>query len=277
MQAIRHKDNPLFLRRRTEKADTVRTDVKLQRRIFFSLIVLSSIFGLSGISALGQTPKTSSPRTTPVPDLSGFWELRYDSENVPRASLTPAMAEADPDAQARRDATAIRWCNHVGMPFLMGVSSPLDIRRGRVEVAIASEAVSAARHIYTSGLGHPNMDTYDPQSNGHSIGHWEGDTLVVDTIGFSDQGVTSIPGGGIRTPDSHLVERFRLLDGGKRLSVVFTWEDPKVFSKPHTYEFRYYRAPVGTYAREQFCDASDAERAKFLMEPPQPVLSFKSP
>ena len=137
-----------------------------------------------------------------------------------------------------------------------------------MEVAIASEAVSAARHIYTDGRGHPDVATYDAQSNGHSIGHWEGDALVVDTVGFSEQGVTRIPGGGFRTENSHLTERYRLLDGGNELSVIFSWEDPKVFAKPHTYEFRYYRAPAGTYAREYFCDASNAERAKFLSEPP---------
>ena len=120
------------------------------------------------------------------------------------------------------------------------------------------------------------MDTYDPQSNGHSIGHWEGDSLVVDTIGFSDRGVTSIPGGGIRTADSHLTERYRLLDGGRILSVVFAWEDPKIFLKPHVNEFRYYRAPAGTYAREYFCDSSNAERAKFLSEPPA-VISASPP
>jgi hypothetical protein len=236
------------------------------------LIMPVTLLGFSERPAHGQAVKPGASNSTP--DLSGFWELRFDSENVPRAALTPAMAEADADAQAKRDMYAIRWCNHGGMPFLMGAPSPLDIRQGHIEVAIVSEAVSAARHIYVSGVGHPNMDTYDAQSNGHSIGHWGGDTLVVDTIGFSDKGVTSIPGGGIRTENSHLTERYRLLDGGKRLSVVFTWEDPKVFSKPHTYEFRYYRAPAGTYAREYFCDSSDPERARFLTEPPQvPLLS----
>ena len=117
-----------------------------------------------------------------------------------------------------------------------------------------------------------NPDVFDPLANGHSIGHWEGSTLVVDTVGFSTEGVTGIPGGGRRTPDSHLVERYRLLDGGNRLSVVFTWEDPKVFQKPHTYEYRYYKAPKGTEAREYDCNASDAARAKFLLDPPGATL-----
>lgn len=211
--------------------------------------------------------QASSPRSS-IPDLSGFWQLKFDSENVPPASLTPSAAQVDADEQYRHDMYAIRWCTHIGIPAMMGTSSPIDIRQGHTEIAIASEAVSAARHIYIDGQGHPKMETYDPQSNGHSIGHWEGDTLVVDTIGFSDRGVTNIPGGGIRTANSHLTERYRLLDGGRILSVVFAWEDPKIFLKPHVYEFRYYRAPDKTYAREYFCDSSNAERAKFLGEPP---------
>jgi len=106
---------------------------------------------------------------------------------------------------------------------------PLDIRQGRIEVAIVAQAVSTARHIYTDGRGHVNPDTFDPTTNGHSIGRWEGDTFVVDTIGFAaDRGITSIPGGGYKTADSHLVERYRLLNGGNQLSVTFTWEDPNV-------------------------------------------------
>ena len=199
--------------------------------------------------------------------------MKFDSRNVPKATLTSAAAAADSQARYRRDLYAIRWCNHLGMPMLMETSSPLDIRQGSAEVAIASEAVSAARHIYIDGRGHPDRATYDSQSNGHSVGHWEGDALVVDTVGFSDKGVTSIPGGGFRTENSHLTERYRLLDGDSVLSVIFTWEDAKVFAKPHSYEFRYYRAPAGTYAREYFCDASNAERAKFLSEPPPSAAS----
>jgi hypothetical protein len=205
------------------------------------------------------------------PNLSGYWELRFDSRNIPPASLLPQAAQEDRSAADHRHAFAIRWCHHLGMPFLMGDrdSAPIDILQSSRETAIVAQPVSAARHIYTDGRGHPNSDKYDATTNGHSVGHWEGDTLVVDTIGFNDLGVTSIPGGGKRTAASHLVERFRLLDGAKRLSVVFTWEDPGVFSKPHTYEYRYYRAAKGTTARELFCDASDEERGRFLLGQPE--------
>ena len=148
--------------------------------------------------------------------------------------------------------------------------SPIDILQDSngKEVAIAFPLRGPSRHIFTDGRKHVGADTFDPSSMGDSIGRWEGTTLVVDTVGLSDEGVTTIPGGGRRTPQSHLVERFRLLSNGRQLSVVFTWEDPGVFAKPHTYEFRYYRAPKTTEARELNCDASDEARAKFLLGQP---------
>jgi hypothetical protein len=171
--------------------------------------------------------------------------------------------------QRAHDTHAIRWCYNFGVPFLMGVT-PLDVIQNTSgkEIAITFPYRGPSRHLYTDGRKHVNPDVFDPSSSGDSVGRWEGNTLIVDTIGFSDEGVIGIPGGGYRTPTSHLVERYRLLKNGQQLSVTFTWEDPKVFSKPHTYEFRYYRAPKGTEAREFDCNASDEERAKFLTGTP---------
>ena len=81
----------------------------------------------------------------------------------------------------------------------------------------------------------------------------------------NDRGVRSIPGGGVRTPDSHLIERYRLLENGQRLSVTFRWDDPKIFQKPHTYEFRYYKVSRISEPRVNTCNPNDAERAKFLL------------
>lgn len=201
--------------------------------------------------------------------MTGAWELPYDGRSVPIASLTPA-AVADDKERMRHDVLAIRFCHLVGLPLLMDYGGPIFIVQGTHEVAITGDGVpSHARHIYFD-IDHPNMDTFDPQVVGHSIGKWEGDTLVADTIGFSDRGVTRIPGGGVRTESSHLVERYRLLDGGRRLSVTFRWEDPAVFAQPHTYEFIYSRAPLGTSARPVRCDAADETRARFLMKSLEP-------
>lgn len=209
-------------------------------------------------------------QSAPTPDISGFWELRYYSRNIPQASLTPAAAGADKDAQAAHDFHVIRWCNHVGVPFMMDDGSPIDIRQGKNEIAIASQSNSPVRHIYTDGRQHPSHDTFDPTTLGNSIGRWNGDTLVVDTIGFNDAGLSSIPGGGVRNENSQLVEQFRLTDEGRKLMVTFTWIDDKVFSKPHAYAFLYEKLPPDTTAREWLCDPMDGARARFLIDPPQP-------
>jgi hypothetical protein len=230
--------------------------MRLDGRLFYGLAVVA-------VAALAESP-------TSHPNFTGFWELRFDSKNVPPAALTATVAAENRNVQYELDMRAIRWCHFFGVPYVME-GATLDIlenQSGR-DIVISSSLRSPARHIYVDHRGHVNPDTFDPVSNGHSIGRWEGETLVVDTIGFSSEGLTAIPGGGRRTPDSHLVERYRLLDGGNRLSVVFSWEDSKVFAQPHTYEFRYYRAPKGTEAREFDCSAADTERAKFLTEPPK--------
>ena len=220
---------------------------------------LTAMAALCAAGLLAQVPAK--------PNLSGFWELRFDSRNVPPASLTRA-ALAAASQQSAHDTHAIRWCYKFGVPYLMELS-PIDIVQNMSgqEVAITFPVRGPSRHIYTDGRPHVKEEIFDPASNGDSIGRWEGATLVVDTAGFSDEGVTRIPGGGRRTPTSHLVERYRLINPGQ-LSVISTWEDSAVFSKPHTYEFHYYRAPKGAEAREFGCDASDEQRAKFLTGTP---------
>src|SRR5262249_47291627 len=166
----------------------------------------------------------------------------------------------------RKDAHAVRWCNFLGMPFLMDASRPLDIRQDSHLVAISPEVNATPRYIYLDRKTHIKQDEFDPTTNGDSIAHWEADTLVVDTVGFaSDKGVTAIPGGGFRTENSHLIERYRLLRNGSVLSVTFRWEDPKMYRTPHTYELRYYRLSADYEAHPAIpCDPFDEERAKFL-------------
>ena len=144
-----------------------------------------------------------------------------------------------------------------------------DLAETGGEIAIIAEVQSSARHIYLDGRGHPDIDVFDPTTNGHSIGHWEGQTLVVETVGFNDRGNLLLPGGGARTPSSKLIEHYELLAAGKQLKVTFTWEDPQIFTQPHTYFFMYYKSAADQYAREYFCDASDTNRSKTAEQPTQ--------
>jgi dTDP-4-amino-4,6-dideoxygalactose transaminase len=201
------------------------------------------------------------------PDISGYWELPIDGRAVPPARLSPAVTPATLEAEARKTAKAIRWCNWVGMPTTMDVGRPLNIRQGAREIVIVADSpVTPVRHLYLNRKTHINADIFDPTTSGDSIAHWEGDTLVVETTGFEPtKGITAIPGGGFRTAASRLVERYRLLKDGTVLSVRFTWTDPSVFQTPHSYEFRYHRVAKGYEPRPyQLCDPFDAERTAFL-------------
>jgi len=198
-------------------------------------------------------------------DLSGYWELGPENKSIPQASLAPGVTKAALDKIALADAVSLRWCRPLGLPAVMDNGRPLDIQQGKWEILIAPEANASPRHLY---FDRPHIDPkiFDPASMGDSVAHWEGDTLIVDTIGFHPaDGRLLIPGGGFRTEKSHLVERYKLLKSGAVLSVTFTWTDPKVFLTPHTYEYWYSKVPARYEPRPAVaCDPFDPERTAFV-------------
>ena len=223
---------------------------------------------LLAIALLGAPARDGSARQTAARDISGFWELPVDGRRVPAASLVPGVTPAMVAGRARLDAHAVRWCNTLGLPFLMESGRPLDIRQGSGIIIIAPEHYTAPRYLYLNRAAHISEEIFDPTTTGDSIARWDGDTLVVDTVGFHPgHGIMTIPGGGYRTASSHLVERYRLLENGSVLSVVFTWTDPNMFRTSHTYEFRYYRLPADYEPRLALpCDPYNEVRARFLEE-----------
>jgi hypothetical protein len=250
-----------------------------QYRTRLAQLTLVGMIGLSGGAVLtfGQSvaPKAQ------VPDLSGFWERKDEFgggsfggtlERIPRASVKPEIieeAKRQAAAQARGEVVAFgsRWCLTNSYPFFMQHSAAWDIVQTENELVQAPEVHTFARHIYLDGRKHPDADHLMRSVNGHSIGHWEGDTLVADTIGFTGGGGT--PGGGRVGAGTHLTERFKLIDGGKTLSVTSTWDDPTIYLKPHTYEMTYHRSDPGTYAFEEYCHADDAAQGGSVVPPAQ--------
>jgi hypothetical protein len=229
--------------------------------------------------AFAQDRNASKPGASPIlsttHNITGFWTLRFDSFNIPKASLVPSITKKQIDAHEESDQHTIRWCQFVGTPFMMSSTAPIDIVEGATQIEIVSQTPSAPRHIYTDRTSRPDPAIFDKTTNGFSVGHWDGDTLIVETEGFNEKGHTSLPGGGFRTPASHLTERYQLVDSGRELEVTFTWTDPKVFAKPHTYAFRYYRYPREFNAGEFFCDSNEQERADFLTKPSIEAKSTK--
>ena len=108
---------------------------------------------------------------------------------------------------------------------IFGMPMPFEIMQTPNKIAILYESFHAWRLIPTTGGQH---DDPDPTFMGDSIGHWEGDTLVVDITAFNDK--TELPGGFRHTESLHVIERFtRTADG---IQYEATIEDPNVFVRP---------------------------------------------
>jgi hypothetical protein len=124
---------------------------------------------------------------------------------------------------------------------------PVQILQGSNQIVMLNEWVAVPRRIYTDGRGHP-ADLL-PTWEGHSIGHWEGDVLVIDTVGLNGRtrplngyvanavNSTNASTKDRRLPSSdqtHLVERIKLVGDGKLLEIVMTITDPKTYTRPFT-------------------------------------------
>ncbi len=190
-----------------------------------------------------------------LPDLDdGVWQIDWFANRgpgQPKPSLTP-QAQARLDAYKKaglqnRNAN----CVPPGVPEIMTWPYPIEFLYSPGRVTIAIESDSQVRRIYTDGRGHP--DDPDPAFNGDSIGHWEGDTLVVDTTALNP--TTEIAPGVGHSDEARVIERIRKT-GPDALEIVTTVEDPKVLTKPWTTTAHYARHREWTI-REYVCEQNN--------------------
>jgi hypothetical protein len=144
--------------------------------------------------------------------------------------LTPAAEARRKELQTKaagvQDSQAAN-CLPPGMPGIMGQPYPMEFLLTPGKVTIVIEAYQQVRHIYTDGR--PLPDDPDLKFHGTSIGRWEGDTLVVDTVGFSP--LTELTRYVSFSPKARIVERFRLTDPDT-MSIETTITDPEVLAAP---------------------------------------------
>src|SRR6202163_1788909 len=123
--------------------------------------------------------------------------------------------------------TANSSCMPGGVPgFHLFGFQPLYFVQTPREVVLVYSSDEQVRHVY---LDVPHSANSKPSWYGESVGHYEGDTLVVDTIGMNDKTFVD----AYRTPHTtqlHVVERFRMIDGGKTLQATITVDDPGAFN-----------------------------------------------
>jgi Carboxypeptidase regulatory-like domain len=209
--------------------ETLHYDLNLQWHINLGTIgddpgMLSNDMRAEAGDVSGPTPRMPDG----TPDLSGIWYNVPLTAAQPQPSLQPWAAEierqlreigADPNAgayclpQSAVPTTLIFPYKFVQTPDLI--------------VQITEFVTPAYRQIFLDGREHP--DLWNPSWYGHSVGHWEGDTLVVETVGFNE--IT--PGFGIHSERLRIVERYTRTRYGV-LEIEITAEDPEAYTEPYT-------------------------------------------
>jgi hypothetical protein len=134
-------------------------------------------------------------------------------------------------------------CSPMGVPHILQLNGPLKVLlTGNMATLLYMRAMTP-RYVY---LNEKHPEDLKPSHYGHSVGHFEGDILVVDTIGLTDVTPTDMFGTP-HTEQIHIVERYGALDDNETLRVEFTVEDPGAFTMPWSSAAEYY-APREVYS-----------------------------
>jgi hypothetical protein len=230
------------------------------------LVIVCVLVALTQLNASGQQTVNTN-----VPDITGSWErhggflgrgagAQKDPLIPPQAPPPPlrpqyykewqAKVQAAREADARGEplATGSTHCLPDGMPGMMGAVFPMEILQSRGQVTIIEEAYTQIRRIL---LDRPQkaVDDVEPGFYGHSVGRWEGETLVVETIGVKENvRYQNVP----HSKDMRIRERIRFVSP-EILWNEITIEDPVTLEKPWTFTFAYRRMPNYTLL-EYICE-----------------------
>src|SRR5579863_381372 len=180
-------------------------------------------------------PKTGDGK----PDLSGTWQTRGGYTGNLAKDLKPGDVSFQPSAEALykhrletqgKDDPQAR-CVLSGVPREHVVPYPFKILNTNGMIVILYEALHSYRQIFLDRRPLPKDP--NPSWMGYSIGHWDGDTLVVETAGFNDRGWLDIEGHP-HTEALHITERFRRRTFG-HMDLEMTIDDPKTFTRPFSF------------------------------------------
>ena len=213
------------------------------RGIFAALIATAYI---AMLPAVGVTADDSP--------IAGIWEP--DGSRSQRFPADPPYTEEGRRIVARWRASHDpieddpgRFCQAPGMPSLAlsGAGYPIEIIVTEDQVTIPMELHQQVRRIFLDSDAHPARPF--PQRNGYSVGHWEGDTLVVETTAIKAITFGAVPHSG----QVHVVERIRAIEGGTTLLNEVTITDPAMYTKSVTVQQYYRAAAPGTRMLEYEC------------------------
>jgi hypothetical protein len=252
----------------------------MQKRIdaitWFAALTVVLILPSAIIAQMPSQPSSAAAAKASAPadphDLSGMWEFFnslpgqgiYATPSKEPPPMTPwAKAKYDeakpgygPKAQAGGNDPILK-CYPSGIPRILFFPQPFEIVQTPARVFMFFEREHEFRQIWVDGR--PHAKDPEPTWMGDSIGKWDGDTFVVDTIGFNDKSWLDFYGDP-HSEDLHLIERYKRVDS-TTLTLQLVVEDPKAYTKTWVGDIKTYKALLGkkAYMEELPCIADEED------------------
>jgi hypothetical protein len=214
-------------------------------RLIFLCAMLAAMLGFMSMACAQTAPQQSS-----TPDISGVWLVA----KVQPALFPKGGAPLQPWAEAKFEGVNLKTddpelaCLPEGVPRFMFIPLPMEILQMPSRIVIVHEGTQVLRQIY---MNRQHRDDLYPTYSGDSIGRWQGDTLVVDSIGFNDKTWIDMAGGLLHSEAMHVIERIRRTDQDTLVDDM-TIEDTKAFTKPITAQ-QVYKLKPGWEIQEYVC------------------------
>jgi len=245
---------------------------RLLTAIAAGALAAGAIVPLAGQAKPAPTPRTANGKV----DFSGIWtpdrNFIYDlNDALPKGEVLPLQPWAEKLARERlsKDDPEAH-CLPTGVP--RQAPYPWRIVQTPTHYFILYEGnIHSYRQIFMDGRKHPA--NLDPAWYGHSIGRWEGDTLVVDTVGFNDRFWFDYLGHP-HTEQLHTIERYTRTDLGN-IQIEVTIEDPGAYTKPFTTVGRARLMP-NDELMEYICNENDLDRGHYSGPPHLPTDGFET-
>ena len=193
----------------------------------------------AGLGSDAEHRPPPPPEPIPAPPLkpeylAAWQEARVRDAELTRQGLPPVNSGSE--------------CLPQGMPGMMMGMFPMEVLETPSQVTFIQEAFNQVRRVYLDEELLAPEDA-EPRFSGHSAGHWEGDTLVVDTVGVKDYALfQNVP----HSMNMRIHERIRLIDEDYMENVV-TVTDPEYLTEPWTWTWMYKRWP-GYKIQEYVCE-----------------------
>ena len=229
------------------------------------LLLISLVLSATKSHGQANLASTAAPLSH---DLSGVWMQYPDGDIVGtpgmngvnehfRPPLTPwgqaqvnaAKPLSGSKAVAGTEDTSILRCEPSGPPQILIMPNPWEIVQIPGRILMFFEQQHIWREIWMDGRPLPKDP--DPSWLGYSVGRWEGDTLVVETVGFNDREWVDLYGNP-RTSTTHLTERYRRLNHDT-LEQQIIIDDPRVYTKPWVSPPKLHKLEPGWEIAEWFC------------------------